>query len=641
MTAALGTLLFAAALSSTPTPASAAPSGLAATSFTGIDPGTGLYYTYAPSVIQTNPTTRNILYCGNSTSGVVHDHVYLSVGHLVKGQWVYGPSKDVFGPQDDPNPHGFFSVHACEPEVIGGSFHFGGHPYSWALLFTAESQANNITNQLGVAFANSLAGPWTPDLTPIVQTSDDFGHNNYPFNCPNLYCEGQPAAIDYGGSGHILVSYMSNAGSPGTDAAPSEGLVLRELNLSAVPARGPCPQCLASLPDGKKIEAVTRSGLGAFPPDDASIAYDGTTKQIVISYDDGQPNPTPNEAPVTPYVGVATISESGLLSGTGTWTPLGTIGECISGHALNHNSGLIRLPNGTMPNGAQLSMIYTVANHNLGADWGVWGYRMWNLQAPMGSGLTTQADAASGCSGYDVLGGTGQVNSISAQNYGSSSSLSPAVGLALTPDRAGYYVAHANGTVTTSGDARPQPKPSGMPSNVNSIVGIALDTTTGGYWMADAAGHVYGSNAAGLGSVAMKPHTGTVVAIASSPEGAGYYLVTSTGQVFTFGHAPNFGGLSQGTVGQTITSIAITPDAQGYYLLSATGGITIYGDARYFGPAVLPALNGQATNIAVTSDGYGYLVLSSNGIVTSFGDAGNGRSQELPLGQRGVALAYS
>jgi len=97
-----------------------------------IDPGIGHYYTYAPSVIQMSPTTRDVFDCENYKSNVVHDNVYLSVGHLVNGLWEYGPLKSVFGPADDPSPHGYFSVHACEPEVIGGNFHFGGQPYKWA-----------------------------------------------------------------------------------------------------------------------------------------------------------------------------------------------------------------------------------------------------------------------------------------------------------------------------------------------------------------------------------------------------------------------------------------------------------------------------------------------------------------------------
>ncbi len=620
--------------------AAALPSPTTRTFYTGIDPGVGHFYTYAPSVIQTSPSTRDVFDCENYKSNVVHDNVYLSVGHLINGQWEYGPLKTVFGPADDPNPHGYFSIHACEPEVIGGKFGFGGEPYKWALLFTAESAPTNSSNQLGIAFANNPAGPWTPDLTPIVQTADDFGHNQYPYDCPpNLYCLGQPAAVDFGQSGHILVTYMSNAGSPGTDASPSEGLVLRELNLSNVPASGPCPQCLVALPNGKKIEAVTTAGL-AWPPDDASIAYDAATGDIVISYDGGPPNPDADEAPVTPWVTVATMSESGLLSGLGTWQVLGDIGSCLSGHSLNHNSEIVRLPDGDMPNGDELSMMYTVANHNLDTEWGVWGYRIWSLETPLGSGLQPEPAASADCSGYDVLSSDGQVSGgTAAAGSASTPAADPAVGMALTPDRQGYYVVQADGSVSTFGDATAQPRPVGMPSSTTGVVGLAVDPVTGGYWVAGSDGAVYPANAPALGSLVGRRHSGSVVAIAPTPAGVGYYLATSTGQVFTFGHAQNFGGLPA-TSGMRVTAIAATPDGLGYYLLSASGAIKTFGDAPLYGPNVVPGVSGQADAIAVSPDGLGYVVATSGGQIAPYGDAGSTAAPAVSPGAPPVALAY-
>src|SRR5664280_1409542 len=82
------------------------------TSFTGIDPGAGQFYSYAPSTVQTNPSTRYVFYCGNSPVGDVKDHVVLSVGHLVNGNWRYSQPKIVFGPEDGP-PQSFFAVHTC------------------------------------------------------------------------------------------------------------------------------------------------------------------------------------------------------------------------------------------------------------------------------------------------------------------------------------------------------------------------------------------------------------------------------------------------------------------------------------------------------------------------------------------------
>ncbi len=600
----------------------------AQTSFTGIDPGKGQHYSYAPSVIQTGKSTRSVFSCGNSTSAVVHDHIFLSTGHLIKGQWVYGKNSIVFGPEDDPSPKGFFAYHACEPEVIGGKFGFAGRSYRWAMFFTAESVANNATNQLGVAFANNLSGPWKPHLTPIVQTVDDFGHNQYPYDCPpNDYCLGQPAAISAGSSGHIYLTYMSNAGSPGTNAAPREGLVLRELNLSSVPA-GLCTKCLVPLPNGKSVEAVTQSGLGRWPSDDATIALDSATDSIVMGYDSGPPNLTADEAPVTPWVTVATIPESGFVSGLGKWTINGAVGSCLSGHTLNHNGGIVRTSSGMMPNPQVLSMLFTVANHNLGGVWGVWGYRMWDLETKMGFGLTTQATATANCDGYNLLSTTGYVTSVGAtHSYGSTALTSRAqnsTALTMTRDRQGYYLVNQKGVVTPFGDAIPQRPLRGLRTGTTNAVGIALDQGTGGYWVADASGAVYTSNAPNLGSLLTKSHTGSVVAIASIPTGVGYYLTTSTGQVYAFGNAESYGDFGTTPPSQPIAAMAVTPDGQGYYLLSNDGLVAAYGTAKLFGPGQLGTLTSPTVGIGVTPDGLGYWVVTGGGSVIGFGDATSG-----------------
>jgi hypothetical protein len=611
----------------------------APTSYTGIDPGVGEFYTYAPSVIQLNASTRYVFYCGNSVSNEVHDHVYASLAHFANGQWHYGAPKDVFGPQNDPDPQGFFAYHACEPEVIGGNFHFGGQPYKWALFFTAESTANNSTNQIGVAFAKSLPGPWKPDLTPIIQTSDDFGQNSYPNDCPpNLYCLGQPAATSMGGNGKVLLTYMSNAGSPGTATAPTEGLVLRQLDLSNVPASGPCRRCMASIPGGKgPVEAVTQAGL-SWSSNDATIAYDSAKKMFVIGYDAGPnnpPNPQHLEVPVTPYVDVATISKQGFLSGTGTWHFLGAVGACQSGHALNHNAGLVRSSNGRLVGSKAFTMLYTVANHDLNGVWDLYGYRMWTIGSSFnGKGLLPVASAPTPCSGYEMATSTGQVTGAGSATRFPVTPASPTVGFTLTADKGGYYLLGQNGQVTAHGDAHSQPSPSPKPSGTTPV-GLALDPATGGYWVAYANGAVAGSNAPVLGSLQNSPHGGGIIAIAQAPDGIGYYLLTSTGAVFGFGHAPTFGAPVALPAGVSATAMTATPDGLGYYVLSSSGAVIPYGDAQVFPPGRLFA-GSPATSIATTTDGLGYWVATSGGTVAPFGDAQTEGPASSPAGVRGV-----
>jgi hypothetical protein len=592
----------------------------ARTSYTGIDPGKGEFYTYAPSIVQTNATTRVIVYCGNSSSMVVHDHIMLTVGHLAGGVWRYSTPRVVFGPEDDPNPTGFFTYHTCEPELIGGSFRFANTHYSWALFFTAESLPTNSTNQIGVAFANSPYGPFHADPQPIVSTIDDYGQNAYPNDCPTipstgqtLYCLGQPTATTIGG-GRVVLAYTGNAGSPGNDSNPVVGIVMRELNLSNVPD-GPCTTCFVRLPTGKMEEPLTQKGLSNYTQD-AALAYDPSVARFVLSFDAGPEDSDPVGPPVTPVVTVATISARGLLTGTGTWQPQGNIGQCLSGHVYNHNSGLVRTDNGDIPSGDRLDLLYAIANNNLGATWGVWGYRIWEATATLsliGEGPETYTAASANCGGLFVASANGHVTGAGkAKTFGSgaaSNSTNPVVGFALSPDRGGYYTVARNGLVRAFGDARVQ----GTATSAKAV-GMAIDTATGGYWVASPTGTVHGYNAPNLGrSTSAAP----VVAIASNPNGQGYYLVSSNGQVTACGHAQFFGNMTVPPQ-QSVTAIAVTPDGLGYYLVTNGGTIAGFGDALLLGPSDVPT-SSPITAMAVSTNGTGYWLASAAGTIASFG----------------------
>jgi hypothetical protein len=591
------------------------------TEYTGIDPGTGEFYTYAPSVVQINSTTRDMLYCGNATSTVVRDHIMFTVGHLRGGHWEYSTPRVVFGPENDPQPHGFFSYHACEPEMLEGTYRFAGGHYSWVLFFTAESAPSNSTNQIGVAFANSPAGPWHPDLNPLVTTADDYGHNSYPNDCPiypgtgqTFYCLGQPAATSIGG-GHILLAYTGNAGSPGNVSKPAPGVVLRELNLSNVPA-GPCTTCFVTLPTGSLEEPLTQSGLPYYTQN-AALALDTATRDFVLTYDAGPEDPDTFGPPVTPVVTVATMSEQGLLSGKGQWQVVGNIGQCLSGYVYNDNSAIVRNASGDVASGNHLEVMYSVADNNLGNLWGVWGYRIWDASAPLlagGQGTNTYGAAAATCQGLDLVSSTGSV-----VTAGSAKVFSPqsrpasgqTVGMVLTPDRQGYYEVTSAGHVSAFGDAA-----SHGSAKMTSAVGIALDDATGGYWVADANGAVSGFAAPRLSG--SPPTGGPVTAMAGIPNGTGYYLVTSSGKVRAYGHAKYFGSMTV-PAGQSVTAMAVTPTGLGYYLVTSGGDLAGYGDAQVFGPSALESTS-PVTAMAVSPTGTGYWVATKAGTVTGYGD---------------------
>jgi hypothetical protein len=622
-------------------PDSALASGYAPskTSYTGIDPGKGLYYTYAPSILQEG-STRFVFYCGNRVSNVIHDNVFLSVGIQRNGRYSYSKPRVVLGPR----PGTFYAFHTCEPSVIQGSYRYAGVAYSLAMFFTAESTATNSTNQIGVAFANAPSGPWIVDPFPIVKTSDDFGKNNFPNDCPTdaqgqtLYCLGEPATVSLGG-GKVLLTHMGNAGSPGSNDAPSEGLTYDILTLSNVPGNAPCNNCFSKLSNGKYVAAVPTSGLGEVPQD-AAIALTPDSRTIVLSYDSGPRDSNPSGPPVTPYLPVATMPLQGFLNGMGTWTIRGYVGQCLSGYTYNHNSGFVTDPTGRTISGMPLTIYYAIADNDLGSNFGVWDYRIWQAASPLRPGgpstTASLSNASARCPGLTVVATNGHVVSKGSNySFNRSVKLAPSskiVGIATTGDRGGYYLAASNGQLFSVGDAQSLGRlPRKLPS---PVVGLAVDATNGGYWVALENGNVYGFNAP-FGRITNVRGGSPVVAIDSIPNGAGYYLLRANGVVSSAGNAQLFGNAAL-PASETAVALAVTPDGLGYYVALSDGSIQTFGDAVLFGAPA--SRQSPPVGISVSQDGFGYWVLYRDGTVEGYGDAANTFPSSLLTGSTAAAI---
>ena len=115
---------------------------------------------------------------------------------------------------------------------------------------------------------------------------------------------------------------------------------------------------------------------------------------------------------------------------------------------------------------------------------------------------------------------------------------------------------------------------------------------------------------------------GAAVAVMPDATGNGYWVVTQTGDVYTFGDAQYFGG--PGNVGSPVTSAVRTPDGRGYWILVANGTVYAYGDAHNYGsPGGQYGGFDPATAVFSTSDGAGYWVAAADGSVHTYGDAPN------------------
>jgi hypothetical protein len=73
------------------------------------------------------------------------------------------------------------------------------------------------------------------------------------------------------------------------------------------------------------------------------------------------------------------------------------------------------------------------------------------------------------------------------------------------------------------------------------------------------------------------------VGIEGTPDGHGYWLVTSDGGVFPFGDAAGYGSTGGIRLSNPIAGMEGTPDGRGYWLFAADGGVYPFGDAPGYG----------------------------------------------------------
>ena len=186
------------------------------------------------------------------------------------------------------------------------------------------------------------------------------------------------------------------------------------------------------------------------------------------------------------------------------------------------------------------------------------------------------------------------------------------------PALPGYRVAGANGQVFALGKLPSLPSP----HPASPVVAVASTPDGYGYWLVLKNGAVLGAGDAHLyGSMAGKHLNSPIAGVAPTPDGRGYWLVAADGGIFNFGDAHYYGSLGARPLNQPIVGIAATPDGRGYWLVAGDGGIFAFGDARFYGSMGARHLNQTIVAIAASRDGRGYWLVAGDGGIFNFGDA--------------------
>jgi hypothetical protein len=287
----------------------------------------------------------HVFYCANREPFKIVDHLVhrafdLGTGEAGEKTYVLAPSPK--GAWDD--------VHDCDPSLVRADFTLGGERAHYLLAYLGCDTLNCRHNQVGLAYASSLLGPYQKFAgNPIV-----------PFDGPDAYKywgTGQPSLLSLNGQDEFLLVY-----SHGDRNRPGCGYVRFSL------AKGR----YTALESGE----VGSEGLlladhrDAVNNVDVALGPDGLYYMVrdIISPRDGR----------FPDFVSTSLEIARAASLKGPWTHLAFIGPRQTGYPRNHNACLVRDAYGHLPAGNDLAVLYTgngtsKANDELSY---VWSYRL-------------------------------------------------------------------------------------------------------------------------------------------------------------------------------------------------------------------------------------------------------------------------
>jgi hypothetical protein len=154
----------------------------------------------------------------------------------------------------------------------------------------------------------------------------------------------------------------------------------------------------------------------------------------------------------------------------------------------------------------------------------------------------------------------------------------------------------------------------------------AADTQTyqygPGYWMASSDGGVFAFGHAGFDGSPANATRKSLVSVAGTASGKGYWVVAADGGVFSYGDAGFFGSAGSTPLTKPVVGMAATASGNGYWLVASDGGVFSYGDAEFYGSAGSLQLRQGIVGIAATPSGHGYWLVGADGGVFAYGDAG-------------------
>lgn len=299
--------------------------------------GEGEFYNYAPCMVQVDATTKYVYYCSNRTSGVVVDYICWRKATLENNEWAWGNEHVAFGPSSS----GWDRCHVCDPDIVKGRFQYGGHTYTWAMTYLGVAQWDCNANEIGIAFADSIEGPWIKFASnPII-------------SAPNTtsWGVGQDTMVSIDRAGRFRVVYRYSDGTDDYCRYKDFDFSVAE-NYSETPAQD-----------------VTRQGLldGVSHTCPSHVIYDAARESYYIAAEhiwDEQKRSCRETM-------IASLAKEDFESGSGTWEVLYKYNRGNTGYASNHNASFCRDPYGYNISSNQLTVVMSS-----GEDAGLWTFKI-------------------------------------------------------------------------------------------------------------------------------------------------------------------------------------------------------------------------------------------------------------------------
>lgn len=328
----------------------------------GEDLTTQQIYNYCPTAF-IEADEMHIYYCKNRDSGNVTDYVAYRKGTLQgDGKWSFSEAEHVLA----PTAGSWDARHVCDPDVVKGSFSYGGTEYAYLMAYLGCVTGDNSNNEVGLAVAEKPAGPWIKvGSGPICKFEKDGVHTGWEWGY------GQPALVNTSRAGEVVLFYTQGIWS-GTHT------VAERWDFSDLDA----PLLLERKLIGERGLQGTKGASDYM--NNASFAYDGVNRRIYalteshpINAEDGNPTFVSSHNQLVYINEAAGVSKPfGTVFGAGyLWRSAGYIGPAQTGFQRNHNMGLVTDPYGWTLCPDEIPLVYTMSmldrpNNSL------WTYRL-------------------------------------------------------------------------------------------------------------------------------------------------------------------------------------------------------------------------------------------------------------------------